>query len=398
MLRLVADGRTVSSGRELNGEAVDPDTMGLLNSSDALPYSGEIGGSSGDPAFHGDTIGGHYSARRWHDAASSSVAIRSVGIPQLPRLNPLQAPAPEASTAKLELDESWAQARWARILDRIEHRQAHLGLRFWGPPLWLEVTMTGPDSDLWPAISDENHWDWQSSEPCAEVGPLIDEGADDDRLLAAVGRYTMENLILNAVHEIGEWFRFDGRRLFPAHISRGVGPSEGRDIQGNGAVQVQVNFDWRSDLSDAAPVLPLTDPLMGQCLVKGLAESTAASRFTYLPGIAISYDASGPMIGGRRGGEPTRTWRSTWSSSTVEATNAGADELAYEVGRDVHRALVAYEADQICRAFHVDGCRPWRLAAADAPLGAEPPQTAEGSEPLAISITYATGPSAFGPS
>lgn len=395
MLRLVEDVRTVSGGRD---EVVDPDKMVLLNLSDALPYSGEIGGSNGNPVLHGDTIGGHYSSR-WCDAASSNgrVAIRSVGIPQLPRLNPLLAPAPEASTAELERDENWAQARWARILDRIEHRQAHLGLRFWGPPLWLEVTMTGPDSDLWPAISADNQWDWQSSEPCAEVGPLIDEGADDNRLLAAVGRYTMENLILNAVHEIGEWFRFDGRRLFPAHISSGVGPPEGRDIQGNGAVQVQVNFEGISDLSDTAPVLPVTDPLVGRRLVTGLAESTAASRFTYLPGIAISYEASGPVIRGWRGGEPTTTWRSTWSSSTLEATNAGADEFAYEVGQDVHRALVAYEADHICRAFHVDGCRPWRLATPDPPLGAEPPQMEEGSEPLAISIIYAPGLTAFGP-
>ena len=47
------------------------------------------------------------------------------------------------------------QARWVRILDRIEHRQPDVGLRFWGLPLWLEVTMTGPDSDRWPAIRDQ---------------------------------------------------------------------------------------------------------------------------------------------------------------------------------------------------------------------------------------------------
>ena len=81
--------------------------------------------------------------------------------------------------------------------------------------------MKGPDSDLWfLAGQADREWDWQSSAPCPEVAELSDTGADDDELLAPVSRYTIENLILNAAHEIGEWLRLDGQRLFPAHPSR----------------------------------------------------------------------------------------------------------------------------------------------------------------------------------
>ena len=96
-------------------------------------------------------------------------------------------------------------------------------------------------------------WDWQSSAPCVEVADLANEGADDDRLLAVVGRYTIENLILNAVHEIGEWFRFDGRRLYPAHNSGIAAPSD-RDDQGNGAVTLRLEFGQAAaDLARSRP-------------------------------------------------------------------------------------------------------------------------------------------------
>src|SRR4029453_9466351 len=188
------------------------------------------------------------------------------------------------SRTDFDPDSGCAQARWAKILDRIEHRQPDVGLRFWGPPLWLEVTMIGPDSDLWPTISEQpTAWDWQSSAPCVEVADLANEGADDDRLLAVVGRYTIENLILNAVHEIGEWLRFDGRRLFPAHRP-GVATASDHDDQGNGAVTVQLTFGQAARRPGAVPAGPAHEHLRGPHLVRRLAEAAAPSRFTYLPG------------------------------------------------------------------------------------------------------------------
>ena len=128
----------------------------------------------------------------------------------------------------------------------------------WGPPLWLEVTMCRPDSDRWPANTQRNEsWNWQSPETCAEAENLFDQAADDDQLLIAVGRYTVLNLILNAVHEIGEWFRFDGRRVFPAHPSARAS-SGASDGQGNGSVQLTVTF---SPPARPTPAFPMAQPV-----------------------------------------------------------------------------------------------------------------------------------------
>ena len=301
------------------------------------------------------------------------------------------------SRSDIEADSGWCQARWIKILGRIEHRQPDVGLRFWGPPLWLEVTMTGADSDLWPANSEyAASWDWQSSEPCAEVAHLAENGADDDRLLAVVGRYTIENLILNAIHEIGEWFRFDGRRVFPAHSSC-ADPSYAREDQGNGGVVLHLEFVQAPLRCGAVTAGPPLDPHRGRCLVSRLAETAAATRFTYLPGTTISYEPAGPVINRWSNGGLTSAWRSIWSNSTLDAVEADG-EVVDLVARDVHSALVSYEADRICRAFHIDCRRPWRLAAPEPPLGADPPDS-EGSdgELLSVSIDYADSARAFTP-
>jgi hypothetical protein len=234
--------------------------------------------------------------------------------------------------------------------------------------VWLEVTMTGPDADAWPASTDDTlSWDWQSSTPCAAVEALVAAGAADDVLLTAVGRYTIENLILNAVHEIGEWLRFDGRRVFGAHPAGSARPNE-PDGQGNGPVSLRVTFDDPIDSSATATEL-VPDEVGGQRLVKRLA-STAATRFTYLPGTSISFDAAGPVIRSWAVDEAVPAWRSTWSRSTIEAVRADAEDMIALVMQDVHCAVVAFEADRVCRAFHIDGRRPWRLAGsgdADAP-------------------------------
>lgn len=39
---------------------------------------------------------------------------------------------------------------------------------------------------------------------------IAEAGADDQVLLGAASRYGLENLLVNAVHEIGEWLRLDG--------------------------------------------------------------------------------------------------------------------------------------------------------------------------------------------
>jgi hypothetical protein len=275
-------------------------------------------------------------------------------------------------------DVDWPAERWLGIFSRIEHRQFHVGLRYWGPPVWLEVTMTGPDADAWPASSDDTlSWDWQSSAPCTEVEQLVAAGADDDVLLAAVGRYTIENVILNAVHEIGEWLRFDGRRVFSAHADD-LGRSGEPGNQGNGRVSLQVAFAGPDELAATAALLP--DEVGGRRLVKRLAP-LAATRFTYLPGTSISFEAAGPVIRTWAVDETVRTWRSTWSGSTIEAARGGAEGVILLVMQDVHRALVTYEADRVCQAFHIDGSRPWRLAGSlddDAP----------GAQTLAVALQY----------
>jgi hypothetical protein len=274
------------------------------------------------------------------------------------------------------------------ILGRIEHRQPHIGLKFWGPPLWLEVTMQGPDSDLWPAIANEDQeWNWQSGAPCADVAALGGDVADADQLLSAIGRYTLENLILNAVHEIGEWLRFDGQRLFPTHLPHVAPLSEG-DEQGNGAVQLQMTSVRQAEVPSTLPHRLAMNDSKAEALVGRLANCVAGPRFTHLPDTTISFEAAGPVIRTGRGGGASTVWRSAWSASTFEAAGAPMEELIKLVGQDVHRALVFSDADAICRAFHVDGQRPWRLAAIQPHLDAETGDEEAQGELLSISITY----------
>ena len=295
------------------------------------------------------------------------------------------------------MTEVWDQPRWLAILDRIEHRQAGIGLRFWGPPLWLEVTMSGPDSDAWSVAGSgdlpDRQWDWQSSAPCHEAVRLVAAGASDEVLLEAASRYSIENLILNATHEIGEWLRFDAQRCFAAHGPRGdsysaTGEPAGDGVQGNGAVSVLVEFG-------PGPLPPFgVDPVSGSLAqagvvqapgdVAGWAARTAASwRFATLPGTAISYAGAGPVITNSNGG----VVRSTWSPATHAALGGPDPAFVDGVQRDVHRALVRAEAGRICDAFYVDGRRPFRLA--PTPIVSPEADPVDDRGLLHCSVTYA---------
>ena len=105
--------------------------------------------------------------------------------------------------------------------------------------------MSGPDSDRWvldDPLGPFRSWDWQSSEACAAAGPLERAGRPDQELLEVAARYTLENLVLNAAHEVGEWLRFDGQRVLPPHDGAGDGH------QGNGRAEVRIDFARSSRL------------------------------------------------------------------------------------------------------------------------------------------------------
>lgn len=258
---------------------------------------------------------------------------------------------------------TWSAARWARVLDRVEFRRPDVGLRFWSPPVWLEVTMTGPDADRWPSTDGpDREWNWQSSHPCVEAMTLAASGAGDDRVLAAIGRYTVENLVLNATHEIGEWLRLDGRRILPAHPERAC-PDNGSpvadDIDGNGPVHLEFGYPPPADPCDPLALGP-TDGLPG--LDDRIRAVVASSRFTYLPRTSVSYEPAGPLIAGPDG--PASY--AAWSTEVLHLVGAPlgtdhADRLVDAVAADVHRALVHYEADRVCRALHVDGHGVWTV-------------------------------------
>jgi hypothetical protein len=275
--------------------------------------------------------------------------------------------------------EIWSQSRWLRILERMEYRHTGIGLRFSVPPLWLEVTMSGPDSDAWSTAGDKNaetqSWDWQSAAPCPEAVDLAEAGADDDELLGLIVKYTVENLILNATHEIGEWLRFDGGRLFPAHL-RGVD-----EVQGNGAVRVDVDFD-PTPTSGTARTSHAVYPNQSE----RIGSTVGAWRFTYLPGIQIAYDSSGPLVTSADGAS---TWAMAWSTPTLDAVHGPPDELTALVAADVHRVLVRYETDLICRSLYVDGQQDWRLDPDGDRRSTNPPD-GDGihSKPLAVTVAY----------
>lgn len=230
-----------------------------------------------------------------------------------------------------------------------------------------------------------------------EQGIVFRWGKDDDRLVAVVGRYTIENLILNAVHEIGEWLRFDGRRLFPAHLPAQI-PTLADDAQGNGSVRLATMF---RPPAASAPGICEQQPVeerspQGQrrhpTELGHLTELTGPpGRFTYLPGTAVHYDPTGPVIRLHTGSRPATGWRATWSTATLDALRHGADAEALIglVQRDVHGAVVAWEADRICRAFCIDGRRPWRLSAPGTPLGLEATANDQSvDEVVSVTVSY----------
>ncbi len=73
----------------------------------------------------------------------------------------------------------------------------------------------------------------------------------------------------------------------------------------------------------------------------------------------------------------------------MSASEHDDDHLVAYVAQDVHRALVSFEIDQICRAFHIDGRRPWRSASPTAGLGSDLPDDTPDADVLWISIDYA---------
>jgi hypothetical protein len=270
--------------------------------------------------------------------------------------------------AEVDSASSWDEARWLRILDRIEHRDTEVGLRFWGPPLWLEVTMTGPDSASWAVAAatalPQQSWDWQSGTVGEEAMRLVEGDADDVALLAAASRYTFENLVLNATHETGEWLRLDGRRLYPPH---GGSPqafgspwqAAGDGRQGNGQVVVQVQFD--APAKARVPAEGMACPVANRA-----AEVIASWRFTFLPGTSIAYGDMGPHLVDERPGAPD-SYQGTWSAATRRALNGPSDAFSATLQEDVHRMVIRAEVERICHAFHVDGRQAWYLESETSP-------------------------------
>lgn len=267
------------------------------------------------------------------------------------------------------LEDGWDPSRWATLLDRIDVRLGDVGLKYWGPPLWLEVTMTGPDSDLWPTVSSQEHsWNWQSSDACTKVAEMANSGAGDDELLALAGRYTLENLVLNAVHEIGEWLRLDGKRLFHSHAP--LGPSAGpTSDQGNGPVEI--SFSYATGEARGQPGGNPAEPSTFEAPFAG-PQARGAGRFTYLPGVSIAFTTDGPLVDNATGRVPSGAGSPgvdalalqpgvTWSQRTLQAVALGEETGLRASARDVHRALVAYETQRICGALYIDSRTQWHL-------------------------------------
>lgn len=94
----------------------------------------------------------------------------------------------------------------------------------------------------------------ESAPTCVGAERLFDDGADDDQLVMAVGRYTIENLILDAVHQIGDWFRFDGVVVASTTgVIEGRFGCRGRRISSHSGQSAQ--SVWKNNLGSPAKAL-----------------------------------------------------------------------------------------------------------------------------------------------
>ena len=259
--------------------------------------------------------------------------------------------------------------------------------------------MTGPDSAEWATAAsggaDERSSDWQSDAPCDEAVRLAAQGASDDELLAAVSACTFTNLVRDATREIGEWLRFDADRLFAAHgSSRPAGPdgvaASDDGAQGNGAVTVLIHFDGGGlDLSGPEDV---ADPVAARRVTARAGALAAPWRFSCLPGLSVDFAERGPVVVDTTPCPPgrSRAGASGWAPSTVAALDAPDGDFVEAVQRDVHLALIRSETRRICRAFHVDGHRPWWLPS-DARSGVAWHAAVERHRglPVALAVGYA---------
>lgn len=291
-----------------------------------------------------------------------------------------------ASSSAAAPPATWDARRWRAILDRMEHRDASVGLRFWGPPLWVEVTMSGPDSDAWSSPPDASaalpSWDWLSGTTCDLASAMEADGAGDDALLEVAARYTVENLVLNATHEIGEWLRFDGARLFPAHLH----PSEPGRFPGDDATQGNGSVEVRFVAPSAPPARTVGAPRHDVVVQRAQLEA-AGWRYTSLPGETVTLHGSGPAVADGRG----RVVTGRWSAGTVAAASGPTAAFVSAIHEDVHTALVRAHAEWICAAFHVDGAPRWALA------GTAPAAGRRTTELIDLDVRYdAIAPSASG--
>ncbi|MFF4188470.1 hypothetical protein ACFYZ9_35255 [Streptomyces sp. NPDC001691] len=168
-------------------------------------------------------------------------------------------------------------------------------------------------------------------------------GASDEEVLAlavAQAHYAIGTL---AVHEVGEWFTYRGKQVFPPHRSDpGFPADEENGPDGNGAVVLWLAYD-RQNSTTPTPGAAAAAPAGGW--------EPYLTDIGTLPGQRLDADDSGITVDGPDDAPATRF---SWADATA-AFSLGPEDDRSRTLHAVHQSIVSSELSVIARHLLVRG-------------------------------------------
>ncbi|WP_414170972.1 hypothetical protein ACMATS_38320 (plasmid) [Streptoverticillium reticulum] len=281
--------------------------------------------------------------------------------------------------------------RLAALLSRITYGHRGVRLHWTGPDTDAEcftprVHFTAPDVNDpgGPAIELRwfEHWaDDQLVTACAH-------GARDEEILAlavAQAHYALATLL---VHEVGEWFTYHGRQVFPPHRRDPHLPlDEDNGPDGNGPVVLWLTYSTTptARAEDTGPTAghgPLTDPalVLGQEAAPPLSSAGGPGAG---PACPVNWAALGARPGrvltlAPHGITVTAPDTTTFSAWSPRARQQSRQETLEQALRDIHHVMVRSGLCDLAAHLNLDGV----------PVLAPHPGTQAPGAPWQLSLAY----------